>query len=317
MNKPILQHGVQSPSLNAGQPNSYAISAANKLTVAPLKLSVSQLTTHRWKLSDEADQLKREGFDSIGLYRPKIVEFGDQRAAEMIHKAKMTVSSLSFTGGFTGSRGFGYQEAIEDGYRAIEQAKTLGARNLIVVSGARNLHTVNHCRKMVIDGVRKLADYASRDRIQLCLLPMHRYFGRDWTFLNTLDATLELIDEIDRPAVRLALDTYHLQEETNLVERIPEIAEMTGIVQLSDCSRSPISDRDRLMPGYGRLPLKSLVRAFQMAGYAGYFDIQVWSSKVWGSNYSHLLEQCYAELRAMSVWSGESTLECSEESRSV
>lgn len=315
MNKPILQHNVQTPSLNVALSNLYAISTAPKLTVAPLKLSVSQLTTRRWKLNEEVDQLKREGFDSIGLYRPKIVEFGDERAAEMIHKAKMSVASLSFAGGFTGSRGFGYLEAIEDGYRAIDQAKTLSAKNLIIVSGARNLHTANHCRRMAIDGIRKLADYSASDRVQLCLLPMHRYFGPDWTFLHTLDATLDLINDVDRPSVRLAFDTYHLQDESRLVERIPEIAAMTGIVQLSDGLRSPASDRDRLMPGHGTLPLKNLIRAFQLTGYTGHFDIQVWSSKVWQSNYSQLLEQSYAELRSMSVWAGDCSLECLQESR--
>jgi sugar phosphate isomerase/epimerase len=295
--------------------SSYGVISVPKSTVAPLKLSVNQLTTHRCKLGDEVDLLNREGFDAIGLYRPKVVEHGDQRAAEIIHKAKLSVSSLSFAGGFTGSRGFGYKEAIDDGLRAIEQARILGARSLIIVSGARGLHTVKHCRKMVVDGVRKLADSAASHRIHLSLLPMHRTFEREWTFLNSLDAALEIIGEINKPSVKLAFDAWQLRDEPRLVERIPEIASMTGIVQLSDCRLAANTDSERLMPGNGDLPIKDLIRAFQLAGYAGYFDIQVWSGRVWQSNYAQLLEQSYAELRAMSIRAGDSLLECSEDSR--
>ena len=88
--------------------------------------------------------------------------------------------------------------------------------------------------------------------------------------------------------------------ESRLLERIPEIAGMTGIVQLSDCDRFPTSDKDRLLPGEGQIPMTEIIQSFQMAGFAGYFDIQVWSGNVWKSNYVHLIEQSHAAVKAMS-----------------
>ena len=301
MNLPISQHGVQSPSLNSSLSDSFGVDAGLNNSIAPLKLSLSQLTTFRWKLNEELSQLKQTGYDAIGLWRPKLVEYGELRVAEMLQKAKVSVSSLSFAGGFTGGCGFSYLEAIDDGLQAINQAKIIGAKNVIMVGGSQNGHTVRHSRRMVIDGLRILGDAAAIDQIKLSLLPMHRYFCHKWTFLNSLDHALDIIDAIDHPQVQLAFDAYQLFDEPRLVERIPEIAKRTSIVQLSDCDRAPTSNKDRLMPGEGKIPLKNLVQAFQMAGYAGYFDIQVWSSKVWKSNYSHLIEQTHAAVKAMSV----------------
>lgn len=301
MTKPFSQHSIQSPSLNVSGSDSFASNAAPKKLVAPLRLSLSQLTTFRWKLPKELVQLKKTGYDAIGLWRPKVAEYGEQRTAEMLQRAKLSASSLSFAGAFTGGCGFSYDEAIEDGRQAIEQAKVLGAKNVIMVGGSQNGHTVRHSRRMVVDALRQLGNNAAKHQVKLSLLPMHRIFSSGWTFINSLDQALEIINEVNHPQVGLAFDAYQLYEEPRLLDRIPEIARLTGIVQLSDADRVPSVTADRLMPGEGILPLKSLVQAFQLAGYAGYFDIQVWSSNVWKSNCSHLIEQCHAAVKAMSV----------------
>lgn len=261
---------------------------------------MSQLTTLRWSLSDEVVQLKETGFEAIGLWRPKVVDFGEERAAELIRDAGLRVSSLSFAGGFTGSCGFSYLEAITDGCQAINLAQTVGADNLIVVSGAQNGHTDRHSRRLVVDGLRALGDHAGDSRLKISLLPMHRHFRSRWTFLNSLDAALELINQVAHPQIKLAFDVYHLMAEPQLVSRISEIVNQIGVVQISDADRSPQSDQDRLVPGHGTIPLKEIVHGFQSAGYNGYFDIQVWSGRVWKSNYAHLIEQSHAEVKAMS-----------------
>ena len=127
--------------------------------------------------------------------------------------------------------------------------------------------------------------------------------------MNSLDHALDVLDEIGNPYVCLAFDAYQLWQEPRLLERIPEIAGMTGIVQLSDGDHSPTSEKDRLLPGEGKIPLPEIIQAFQMAGYAGYFDIQVWSGNVWKSNYLHLIEQSHAAVKAMSrIESGDQRL---------
>ena len=265
-----------------------------------MKLSLSQLTTLRWSLSDEVFQLKEAGYDAIGLWRPKVVDFGEDRAADLLQESRLNVSSLSFAGAFTGGRGFSFLESIADGKQAIAQARILGAENVIVVGGAQNGHTARHSRRMVVDALRELGDVAAQADVKLSLLPMHRFFRSQWTFLNSLNSALDMISEIAHPHLGLAFDTYHLAGEPTLLERIPEIAGMTGIIQIGDADRSPTSEKDRLLPGEGEIPLKEIVQAFQMAGYAGYFDIQAWSDRAWRSNYSHVIEQSHAVVKAMS-----------------
>ena len=301
MHNPISQHGVQGSAFNDDLSSLLHIAAATQNPVVPLRLSLSQMTTLRWSLTDEVMQLKHTGFDAIGLWRPKLTEFSDDYAAEMLTRARLPVSSLSFTGGFTGGCGLSYLDAIEDGRQAIDQAEAVGAKTVIVVGGSRNGHTIRHSQRLVVEGIQRLADFAELAQIKLSVLPMHPFFSKQWTYLNSLDQTLDVLQAINHPLVGLAFDTYHLWEETRVLERIPEIAAVTQIVQVSDSPGSPRSEQDRRIPGDGIIPLQSLIQAFQWAGFAGYFDIQVWSGNVWKSNYTHLIEQTHATVKAMSL----------------
>ena len=264
-----------------------------KLTPATnLRLSLSQLTTLRWSLTDEVNHLRLARYDGIGLWRPKVADLGVQQSAKLIRNAGLQVSSLSFAGGFTGMNGFSYADAIADARDAIVDAATLGARNLIVVSGTRNGHTVNHSRRCLRNALAELADFAATNKVRLCLLPMHQYFAKTWTYLNTLEEAVELIGYGGHPALGLAFDTYQLMSEERLIDWIPTVAEMTGIVQIADAKRPPRSRFDRWMPGEGGISLNEIIRSFHASGFDGYYDIQVCSATGLSDDYSETVSKC-------------------------
>lgn len=259
--------------VQSGQP---AVAPATKL-----RISFSQMTSLRWSLLDEVLQLKASGYDGIGLWRPMVSHQGEELAADLIREVGLGVSSLSFIGGFTGTNGLSFSDAIADARDALSDAELLGADNVIVCSGTRNGHTTRHSRRLLVEAMSELSDDAGQRGIRLCVLPMHPHFASSWTFLNTLDETLQVLDEVNQHNVRLAFDTYHLWQEPQLLERIPLLAPLTGIVQIGDAECSPRADAERLMPGDGIIPLGEIVGGFQRAGFDGYYDVQVWSSSGW------------------------------------
>ena len=292
MNKSSLTQSVDWVSQPAPQVH---VVQSGQPVVAPatnLRISLSQLTTLRWSLLEEVLQLKSSNYDGIGLWRPKIAEIGEDLSAELIRDTGLGVSSLSFAGGFTGMNGMSYDDAIADARDAIADAELLGAENLIVVSGTRNGHTIRHSRRLLVDALSQLADFAGSRGVKLCVLPMHQYFAGSWTYLNTLDETLELLGRVNHPQAGLAFDTYQLCQEPGLVARIPELAAMTGVVQISDARRPPQSRAERCLPGDGTIPLGEIVRAFHRSGFEGYYDVQVWSNAGWSGDYRLAAAQC-------------------------
>ncbi len=289
MNKSSLPQGVG----RVIPPVKVVQSVQPQLTPATrLRLSLSQLTTLRWSLIDEVNHLRLAKYDGIGLWRPKVADLGVHQSAKLIRNSGLQVSSLSFAGGFTGTNDFSYADAIADARDAITDAATLGAKNLIVVSGTRNGHTVKHSRRCLLNALSELADFAAAKNVRLCLLPMHQYFARTWTYLNTLEEAVELIGHSGHPALGLAFDTYQLMDEVRLIDWIPTIAGMTGVVQIADAKRPPRSRFDRCLPGEGGISLNEIIRSFQAAGFDGYYDVQVCSATGWLDDYSQTVTKC-------------------------
>ncbi len=261
-----------------------------------MRLSVNDLTTFAWDLYDEAVAYHREGFRAIGLWRPKLSDFGEERAGELLRELGISVSSLSWAGGFTGTNRWSFEDSLADARAAIKQAATVGAECLAVISGPRGGHIDSHARRLIAEALRVLAPEAAEAGVTLALQPMRSHFSRSWTFLHALDETFDIIGNAN-PTVKIAFDVYHLCNERRLMARIPDLAPHVAVVQLCD---SPEGARgERRMLGDGEIPLSSIVRAFDEAGYAGYYELAAWSRSLWRRDYSELLRECRVRFDAL------------------
>lgn len=256
------------------------------------RLSVSQMTTYRWSLEDDIIQRRRAGIDSIGIWRPKLAEMGEEKAVDLIADSGLGVSSLSWAGGFTGSHGYTFDQAVEDGYEALELATRLNAECLVIVSGTVSGHINKHARRLLVEGLLALADVAQALGVKLALQPMHSQYQREWTFLSSLDAAIDVVEECNHPFVGLSLNSYHLRDEPDLANRLPSIAAKVHHVQLCDGLPHEPSEFDRYLPGDGEIQISELVHALRDAGYSGAYEIDVWSESVWESFEFELLEEC-------------------------
>jgi len=253
---------------------------------------MNEMTTYRWSFLEDVSAYQDAGLNAIGIWRPKLVEFGEERGIELIRDSGLAVSSLSWAGGFTGSNEHSFLEALDDARDAVRVGGALNAECLVIISGSRAGHTVNHSRRLLVDALRSLGDLAAEHQLPLAVQPMHSMFTREWTFLTTIDQTLDVLDRCDHEYVQLAFDVYHLWQEPRLLERIPQIASRVAVVQLSDWSNPPRSENDRCLPGDGEIPLNEIVTAFAESDYEGHFELEVWSQKIWNSDYQKLLATC-------------------------
>ena len=261
------------------------------------KLSVNQMTTYRWSLADDVHGCREAGFDGIGICRSKLVEFGEERGIDLVRESGLAVSTLSWAGGFTGSNGQTFTEAIDDALEAIRLAGELRAESVVVVSGSRAGHTVNHARRLLRDALRRLGDAAAERGLTLGLLPMHASLFAECTFLHSTEQTLEAIETCEHPAVRMTFDVYHLWQEPRLSESIADIAPHVATVKLSDWREPPRSENDRCLPGDGQIPLQKILGQFIGAGFDGWFEVDIWSEELWSADYEQLLHQCSTRCR--------------------
>lgn len=256
------------------------------------KMSMNEVTTFRWSFVEDVTAFSKAGLDGIGIWRPKIAEFGEERAIDLLQEHEMSVSSLSWAGGFTGTHGYSFREMVDDAADAVRLAGDLRASCLVLISGGRNGHTVNHSRRLLCEALAELGDLAAEHHVELALQPARRRFCEDWSFLHSVDQVMDILDLCDHPYVGMAFDTFHLGEDAALVSRIGEILPYVTVVQLSDVGAAPESLTDQVMLGDGGLPLAHIVDAFERGGYDGFFDVGIWSDRIWQSDYRRVISRC-------------------------
>ena len=253
------------------------------------QLSVNETTTFRWSFEEDVANYAAAGIPAIGVWRQKLSDFGEVRAIELLGESGLKVSHLFWAGGFTGSDGRSYRGGIDDAAEALRTAAHLGAGSLIVYSGARAGHTFNHAKRLFKDALLELAPLAAELGVILAIEPMHPGCAGEFTFLTTVEEVAQLLETIGSPQVKMVFDTYHLGQNPEIFDRIPQLVPQIAMVQLGDARRAPNGEQNRCRLGEGVIPLKEMIDALVAAGYHGYYDIELLGEELESVDYHSLL----------------------------
>jgi sugar phosphate isomerase/epimerase len=255
-----------------------------------VRFSMNELTTFRWSLEEDVEHYLAAGISAMGVDRWKLANIGNEKGIELILDAGMAVSNLLWAGGFTGSEGQSFNDAVYDGRQAVEVAAALRADCVVIYSGARGGHTNKHARRLLIQALAKLEPFAAEHGVTLAIEPMHKACAGAATFLHGLDDALGILDHVRSPYVKLVFDTFQLGHERGVVQRLPGIVDRIAIVHLADSRRPPCIEANRCRLGDGQVPLEAIVSALATAGYEGYCDVELMGEEIEAGDYLDLLD---------------------------
>ena len=110
-----------------------------------------------------------------------------------------------------------------------------------------------------VAGMQKLADMAADYGITLNMEVLNRFEGY---LLNEAKEGLDYIHAVDRPNVKLMLDTFHMNiEEDSITDAIRLAGKYLGHLHVGEANRKP--------PREGRMPWKEIARALHDINYTG------------------------------------------------
>lgn len=253
------------------------------------RIAMNELTTFRWSFDEDVQNYAAANYDGIGVWRQKIADFGEDKGSELVRDSQIQVSSLHWAGGFTGSDGRTFRESVADARDAVHLAADLGAACLVVYTGGRGGHTHNHARRLMTTALGELSPVAAELGVLLAIEPMHEACATEWTFLNRLDDTLQLLASLGDDNLRIVFDTYHLVQEESLVAKIPEFVQRIGLVQVGDAKSPPSGEQNRCLLGDGIVPLRDIVDELTSAGYDNYFEVELMGEEIESADYGELL----------------------------
>jgi len=159
----------------------------------------------------------------------------------------------------------------------IDQMLVLGCPSLIgpVYSVVGKADAVEPARQkaewaLVVGNIKELAKYAEQKGVQICIEPLNRF---ETDFLNTCDQGLRLLKAVGSKAVKLHLDTFHMNiEEKNQAAAIRKAGRALAHFHACGC--------DRGTPGNDHIDWKPIAKALKDIRYNGPVVIESFTTDV-------------------------------------
>ncbi|UVC29778.1 TIM barrel protein [Pantoea sp. SOD02] len=142
--------------------------------------------------------------------------------------------------------------------------KGLPVKPVEVVTGAMWLKAA--------DTLRKVAQLGERAGRVFTLENLNLPVDHPGTPFALAADTLELVEAVNSPALKMNLDLYHAQiGEGNLIELIRRCGSAIGEIQVADVP-------GRQQPGTGEINYRAIARALHDVGYQGTVALEGWAS---------------------------------------
>lgn len=240
-------------------------------------LYTSPFTTESVKLFSK---FKKWGFDTVEIPIEDPSHIDPAKVKTAADKAGLAIGSVcAAMGPGRDFRGSAAEQKTATAYlkALIDQAAAMGCPRVIgpiysVVGliGAHDDATKKKHFDAVVKNLEALAKLAEAKGIELCIEPLNRF---ETDFLNTVDQGLKLVKAIGSNAVRLHLDTFHMNiEEKNQAAAILKAGKLLG--HFHACGS------DRGTPGGDHIDWPSIVAALQKIGYEGDVVIESFTTDV-------------------------------------
>lgn len=253
-------------------------------------LSVSQRMTPQWSFEEDIVFLSQAGIRGIGLWRRKLLEVGEEKAVELLSESSLQPLYIDWAGGFTGSHGWSYRQAIDEATRFIEFAARLRAPMVILHSGARGRHTFNHSRRILREALKELQPVAKANGVWLALEPVHPNDPENLTYVQTMAEAMDFVAFAGEGNVKLVCDLGHLGLDPVVFEQVDRWIRHVALVQLADVR--PVDGQIARVPlGHGVVPVARILRQLVNHGYQGPFDLEIWTRDPKNQGPQHLIEE--------------------------
>ncbi len=225
-------------------------------------------------------KFKKWGFETVEIpvEDPSHIDPAHVKA-ELDKNGLVCGSVCACMGGGRDLRGTPEQQlaAMEYMIRLIDQMVVLGCPSLIgpVYSEVGRADAVPKKEykaqwKTVVKHLKKLAKYAEKKGVTICLEPLNRF---ETDFINTGDQALQMIADVGSPALKIHLDTFHMNiEEKNQAKTIRKVGKQ--LAHFHACGS------DRGTPGNDHIDWKPIIAALKGVGYKGDVVIESFTTDV-------------------------------------
>ncbi len=266
-----------------------------------MRLGLSEISTVDSSFADDVSAYAAAGFDAIGIWEFKLPPDDEANLALLAEHGLAVANCVPAVPSFLPLAIPGMEGPADPAERldalcdSVRRLAGYGAESIVCLSGPLGDRSEAQGRTVVIDGLQRLAGVAREGDVPLGLEPIHVTQRDVASFVNSIEAAVDILGEAGLGDVGLLLDLYHVADDPNIWDFIGRASYRIAGVHVADW---PLADErtDRELPGYGRPGTKELVDALDLSGWDGTLDVEIFSEpdRFWGLPVDEAARQAYA-----------------------
>lgn len=256
------------------------------------RLCVHTITTKPWPIETAAAKFAAAGVKGITVWRDTLAGRDIAATGRMLRDRGLSVVSLCRGGFFPAATAEGRTKALDDNRRAIAEAHALGAPLIVLVCGAVPGQPLAESRRQIADGIAALLPDCQAAGVKLAIEPLHPMYAADRSAVNTLGQANDMVEQLGSPLVGVAADVYHLWWDPALEAEIARCGRLGALFAFHVCDwRTPTIDmlNDRGLMGEGCIPLRQIRGWVEAAGFRGFNEVEVFSTRLWATDQDEYL----------------------------
>jgi len=133
--------------------------------------------------------------------------------------------------------------------------------------------------------------------------PLLEFWGHSKT-LGSLRETMEVLNILGNPEVRLLGDVFHMAKTEDSLELLGKLdGTQAGLFHINDYPNAPdirqLTDDQRLYPGDGVAPLQKIIDTLKRIGYTGMYSLELFNEKYEEAGAMHVAETGLAKMKQL------------------
>lgn len=258
------------------------------------QLCIHTITTKPWDIETAAKNFSKAGVKGVTVWRDTLEGRNIRQTGQLLRDEGLSIVSLCRGGFFPAKDPAKRKAAIDDNKRAIEEAAALGTSLIVLVCGAEPTQSLEDSRKQIQDGIATLLPEAKAAGVRLAIEPLHPMYADTRSAINTLSQANDMAVELNSPFVGVAVDVYHLWWDPALEQEIKRCGTNKHLFAFHICDWNvPTSDflQDRGLMGEGCIPVRKIRSWVEAAGFNGFNEVEIFSTKFWKEDQSQFLNK--------------------------
>ncbi|MGC8742477.1 MAG: hydroxypyruvate isomerase family protein [Verrucomicrobiia bacterium] len=189
-----------------------------------------------------------------------------------------TLKELGMTCALAGSHGFlkgfahkeEFDECLTTLRKRIDECAAAGVPSVITFSGMRRGISDDEAMKNMVEGLKRIAPYAEKNKITVCLEMLNSKVNEEMKghpdyWCDNIDVAVDIVKKVSSPRVKVLFDIYHVQiMNGDIIRRIRQYSEYIGHYHTAgNPGRNEIDDSQEI--NYA-----AIMKAIADSGYKGF-----------------------------------------------